>query len=239
MNFLLSIVVPCLIIGGGIFSCIVLWKKKYGELFLVIYFLAVVLLTGWACGRGTFCKDSSRHMEAAFIKAASMIKNGDKQILQSKLSALMGTREFKCSNAYRFAVAFRQAVDDSFSLDNDALLREAVINGLMISIVGFLLLFVWGVLYLAKCKKIIRMVYLVTISGQVAFCFFVMSVSVGTNNGYNVTFYRFNVKDLSHELENAEFSPAMLKLMEEPKKDGYSYFRNLSALEEEMGIKRK
>lgn len=239
MNFLLSIVVPCLIIGGGIFSCIVLWKKKCGELFLVIYFLAVVLLIGWACGRGTFCKDSSRHMEAAFIKAASMIKNGDKQILQSKLSALMGTQEFKCSSAYRFAVAFRQAVDDSFSLDNDALLREAVINGLMISIVGFLLLFVWGVLYLAKCKKIIRMVYLVTISGQVAFCFFVMSVSVGTNNGYNVTFYRFNVKDLSHELENAEFSPAMLKLMEEPKKDGYSYFRNLRALEEEMGIKRK
>ena len=88
MNFLLSIVVPCLIIGGGIISCIVLWKKKYGELFLVIYFLAVVLLTGWACGRGTFCEDSSRHMEAAFIKAASMIKNGDKQILQSKLSGL-------------------------------------------------------------------------------------------------------------------------------------------------------
>ena len=116
MNFLLSIVVPCLIIGGGIISCIVLWKKKYGELFLVIYFLAVVLLTGWACGRGTFCEDSSRHMEAAFIKAASMIKNGDKQILQSKLSALMGTQEFLCSNAYRFAVAFRQAVDDSFPL---------------------------------------------------------------------------------------------------------------------------
>ncbi len=240
MNFLFSIVFPFLIVIIGAFLCSFLWNKKHAEIYLAVSFLVLVLLDGFAFSqRLLFWKEAARNMEAAFIQSAARIKGGEQQLLQRKIAALLETREFESASAYRVSAAFRKAVDDSFPSDDRTSRRLCIQCEIIASAVGVLFLLIWGILLLAKGKPLYRKTFLVVIWGLAAWGLLMISVPTGVINGYGVTFFRMDIKSLARELEKEEFSPAMLKLMEEPQRDSYSYFRSLPALEEKMGLKHQ
>lgn len=240
MNFLFGIVLPFVFFGCWIVACLGFWKQKHCELLFMIWLMVTVFLAGWIYARAwTALYEAGRNMEASFIKSASMIKDGKQQLLQQRISALLATKEFESSSSYRVSLAFRKAVEDLYPHDNNALTRAGLYGGMAGIAVGLLLLLVLGILYLLKLKTERRKAYLVIITGLASLSVLIVSAQIGVKNGYRVTGFHYDIRTLALELEKSDFSPALLKLMEEPKDEFYSFFRDLHVIEEKMDIKRQ